>query len=451
MEIRKIVLIQPGREGRIFGKAPAASYTLMRLASLVPDDIDVEIWHNDVDPVEKKLRDLGKHDLVGITAKTLEVEQAEHFAQVARQAGVQTIVVGGNHATLMPEDVKHWADVIVTGEAYRTWPKIIEDFQNDTLQPHYDDTEWADLKGVAPLTDRVIKQVDEQRQYWTPMMEITRGCPRNCSFCTAIRVSGQKMRFRPVDEVVEEIERRKIDRFFLTDDNFGLSFMIDPDYTERLFLALEKLPLRGWTTQAEMAVFKYPDLLKLAKRAHLDKFFIGFESVNPDNRRELGGKSKGLIKQYQESITAIQKHGIGVVGLFVFGFDNDTPKVMWDTWEFGKNSGLDSMSTTVLTPYPGTPFREQLLQEDRLIPEKTWRYYDTAHVVYYPKQMTVQEFEREYDKICRTIYSPYRIAQRGLRALARHPIRRMPAKAFGSFSTDYGYRRTFAWRHAFSP
>jgi radical SAM superfamily enzyme YgiQ (UPF0313 family) len=123
---------------------------------------------------------------------------------------------------------------------------------------------------------------------------------------------------------------------------------------------------------------------------------------------------------------------------------------MWETWEFGKNAGLDSMSTTVLTPYPGTPFREQLIQENRLMPDKTWRYYDTAHVTYYPKLMTVEEFEREYDKVCRAIYSPFRIAQRGLRALSRYPLQRVPAKAFGSFSTDYGYRRTFAWRHAAS-
>jgi radical SAM superfamily enzyme YgiQ (UPF0313 family) len=451
LEIRKIVLIQPGREGRIFGKAPAAPYTLMRLASLVPDDVDVEIWHHDWEPVENKLRTLGKHDVVGITAKTLEIEMVQDFTRIAREAGVEIVIVGGNHATLMPEDVSPWADVVVTGEAYRTWPKIIEDIQNDTLQSLYNDTEWADLAGVAPLTDRVIDMVDERRRYWTPMMEITRGCPRNCSFCTAIRVSGQKMRFRPVEEVVEEIERRKIDRFFLTDDNFGLAFIIDPEYTEKLFLALEKLPLRGWTTQAEMAVYKYPALLKLAKRAHMDKFFIGFESVNPENWRELGGKSKGLTKEYLEAIKSIQKQGIGVVGLFVFGFDNDTPKVMWETWEFGKNAGLDSMSTTILTPYPETPFRAQLIKENRLMPDKSWRFYDTAHVTYYPKLMTVEEFEREYDRICRTIYSPFRIAQRGLRALSRHPIRRMPAKVFGSFSTDYGYRRTFAWRHVFSP
>ncbi len=448
MELRKIVLIQPGRDGRIFGRAPAAPYTLMRLASLVPDGIEVEIWDENWEPVEKKLRTLGKHDLVGLTAKTLAIEDAEHFANIAHQAGVQTVVVGGNHATLMPEDVERWADVIVVGEAYRTWPRIIKDFQNDTLQRSYVDTEWADLTGVAPLTNRVIDMVDEGRRYWTPLLEITRGCPRNCTFCTAIRVSGQKMRFRPVEEIVEEIERRQIDRFFLTDDNFGLSFAIDPDYTEKLFLALEKLPLKGWTTQAEMMVAQYPELLKLARRAHLDKFFIGFESVNPKNRRELGGKSKGQMTQYQEAINAIHAQGIGVVGLFVFGFDEDTPQVMWDTWEFGKQSGLDSMSTTVLTPYPGTPFRNQLLKENRLIPGKSWRYYDTAHVTYYPKQMSVEEFEREYDKICRTIYSPWQIARRGLRALLRHPIRRMPAKAFGSFSTDYGYRREFGWRNA---
>ncbi|MDM8531955.1 radical SAM protein [Anaerolineales bacterium HSG25] len=446
MELRKIILIQPGREGRIFGKAPASPYTMMRLASLVPDDIEVEIWDENWENLDGKFKDLGKHDLVGITAKTLAIEAAQRYTRLAHEAGVEVVAVGGSHVTLMPEDVKPWADIIVTGEAYYTWPRIIEDFQNDTLKDHYDDTEWADLKGVAPLSDRVIKMVDERRRYWTPLLEITRGCPRNCTFCTAIRVSGQKMRFRPVDEVVEEIERRKIDRFFLTDDNFGLAFAIDPEYTEKLFLALEKTPLRGWTTQAEMMVHKYPELLKLAKRAHMDKLFIGFESVNPDNRRELGGKSKGLTKQYQEAITNVQQQGLSVVGLFVFGFDADTPQVMWDTWDFAQKSGLDSMSATVLTPYPGTPFRDDLIKENRLIPDIGWRYYDTAHLTYYPKSMTVEEFEREYDRVCKAIYHPYRMVQRGFRSLMRHPWRRVPAKAFGSFSTDYGYRRTFAWR-----
>ncbi len=446
MEIRKVVLIHPGREGRIWGRATGAPYTLMRLASLVPAGIPVEIWDENLEPLDKKLRQLGSHDLVGITSKTLAIESAERFARIAHEAGVQTVVVGGAHATLMPEDVARWADVVVTGEAYRTWPQIIQDFVDDDLKPHYHDSEWADLAGVAPITDRVIEMMGENRDYWTPMMEITRGCPRNCTFCTAIRVSGQRMRLRPIEEIVDEIQRRRIKRFFLTDDNFGLAFRTNPDYIEALFKALEPLPLHGWTAQAEMLVSTHPDLLKLARRAHFDKFFIGFESVNPANRRELGGKSKGLVAQYKEAIKTIQSHGIGVVGLFVFGFDHDTPQTLIDTWDFVRESELDSVSMTVLTPYPGTPFRTQLIAEERLM-DKPWRYYDTAHVTYYPKRMSVEELEKTYDWFCRQVYSPVSMARRGWRTLRRHPVSRMPTKVFGSFSTDYGYRRTFNWRH----
>ncbi|MFQ5577859.1 MAG: B12-binding domain-containing radical SAM protein [Anaerolineae bacterium] len=451
MNLRKVVLIHPGREGRIFGRASAPSYTLMRLASLVPDEIPVEIWDENLGHLDERIQtELGPNDLVGITSKTLAVETAERFGRLAHKAGVRVVAVGGAHATLMPEDVARWADAVFTGEAYFTWPQLIQDFMNDTVKSHYHDTEWADLAGVARLTDRVIAQVDETRHYWTPLLEITRGCPRNCSFCTAIRVSGQKMRFRPVEEIVEEIERRNIKRFFLTDDNFGLAFRLRPEYVEELFLALAKLPLRGWTTQAEMMVSQYPELLELARRAHLDKFFLGFESVNPKNRRELGGKSKGLTSQYRRAIKAVQKHGIGVVGLFVYGFDEDTPTTMWQTWEFAQEAGLDSMSQTILTPYPGTPFRAQLIRENRLIPNIPWRFYDTAHVTYYPKQMSVAEFAREYDRLCRTVYHPLHIARRGLRSLARiskYSVKMLPRKAFSSFSTDYGYKKTFEWRY----
>ncbi|MCC7352691.1 MAG: B12-binding domain-containing radical SAM protein [Anaerolineae bacterium] len=446
MDIRKVVLIHPGREGRIWGRATGAPYTLMRLASLVPDEIPVEIWDENLGPLGGRLRQLGPHDLVGITSKTLAIESAERFAKIAHRAGVRAVVVGGAHATLMPEDVARWADVVVTGEAYYTWPQIIHDFLHDTLKPHYHDSNWADLAGVAPISDRVIRLVDENRHYWTPMMEITRGCPRNCSFCTAVRVSGQRMRLRPIDEVVDEIQRRRIKRFFLTDDNFGLAFRTNPDYIEALCRALATLPLHGWTAQAEMLVSTHPDLLHLARHAHLDKLFIGFESVNPENRRDLGGKSKGLISQYKKAIKEVQACGIGVVGLFVFGFDHDTPQTLMDTWDFVRESELDSVSMTILTPYPGTPFRAQLIEEGRLMADKPWRYYDTAHVTYYPKRMTVAELEQTYDWVCRQAYSPASIARRGLRALGRHPVPHLPRKVFGSFSTDYGYRRTYDWR-----
>ncbi len=445
MNIDKVVLIYPRRDGRILGKAQGSPYTLMRLASLVPDELPVEIWDEDLAPLP--LHKLTKNSLVGITSKTLSIDRAQEIAREARTRGSR-VAVGGTHATLSPDEVMTWADITVVGEAYFTWPQIIADLAHDRAKNLYVDESWADLSGIARLSDRVLKMVNEKRDYWTPYMEITRGCPRNCSFCTAIRVSGRVMRHRPIDEVVEEIERRDLKRFFLTDDNFGLNFRTHPEYIEQVFRALAKLPLHGWTNQAEMMVGDHPDLIQLGREAHMDKFFIGFESVNAGNRRDLGGKSKGNIESYKRVIKTVQSHGIGVVGLFVFGLDADTPTVFQDTWNFVRESGLDNVSFTIMTPYPGTPSRDEYEKEGRLFKDVPWSKYDTSHVVFEPKMMTAEQLREGYDWVCRQAYSVPSILRRGVTTFRRHPIRQARSKLFSSFSTDFGYRRTYSYRYA---
>ncbi|MFN8491857.1 MAG: radical SAM protein [Caldilineaceae bacterium] len=444
--MRRVVLIQPRRDGRVLGKAPGSPYTLMRLASLVPNEIPVEIWDENVRALP--LDTLREGDLAGITSMTVTIERAEQIARRAMQQGAG-VVLGGVHATLSPDHAQTFAHSIMVGEGYFTWQQLIQDFAANGIkgmQPVYADESWADLTGLAAISDRVIQMVDEKNNYWTPYLEITRGCPRNCSFCTAIRVSGRKMRLRPVDEVVDEIKRRGIKRFFLTDDNFGLNFTTDPDYCAQLFMALSKLDLQGWTCQSEMSIAKHTELLEMSVAAHLDKHFIGFESINPDNRSELGGKSKGVAERANEAIHTIRSHGVGVVGLFVMGFDEDTPATFQAMWDFIRQSELDSVSTTMLTPFPGTPFRALLERENRLL-GSPWSHYDTAHVTFQPKNFTVDELRSAYDWLCRKIYSPTQIARRGLRSMNRYPLAKAGKKLFGSFSTDYGYRRTYAYRH----
>ncbi len=443
MDIDKVVLVYPKREGRIWGKAQGSPYTLMRLASLVPDEFPVEIWDEDLAPLA--FERLGPRDLVGITSKTLAIDRARALAARIRTRG-STIVVGGTHATLMPDEVMQWADITVVGEGYHTWPQILRDVSNGTAKNLYVDERWSELAGVARLTDRVIAMVGEARNYWTPYMEITRGCPRDCHFCTAIRVSGKVMRHRPIDEVIEEIERRRLKRFFLTDDNFGLNFRTDPDYIAALFQALARMDLHGWTAQAEMMVGDFPELLALARRAHLDKLFLGFESINADNRRDLGGKSKGNSAEYKEIIQAIHRQGIGVVGLFVLGLDGDTPGVFQHTWDFVQESELDGVSFTIMTPYPGTELRRQYEAAGRLLPNVPWSQYDTAHVVFHPARMSVEQLQEGYDWICRRAYDVWSIAGRGWRALRRHPLHQYRHRAFSSFSTDFGYRKTVSYR-----
>ncbi len=444
--MRRIVLIQPRRDGRVFGKSPGSPYTLMRLASLTPDEIPVEIWDENVRDLP--LDTLREGDLVGITSMSVTIQRAEQIARRAMKQGAG-VVVGGVHATVMPDHTQTFAHSVMVGEGYFTWQRLIQSFAAEGvkgMEPLYVDEQWADLKGLASISDRVIQMVDERNNYWTPYLEITRGCPRNCSFCTAIRVSGRRMRLRPVDEVIDEIERRRIKRFFLTDDNFGLNFTTDPEYCAQLFEALAKLDLNGWTCQSEMSIAKHPELLEMSVAAHLDKHFIGFESVNPENRSSLGGKSKGMAQSAVEAIRTIRSHGVGVVGLFVMGFDQDTPATFQAMWDFIRTSELDSVSTTMLTPYPGTPFREQVVAEGRLL-DLPWDHYDTAHVTFVPKNFTVDELRSAYDWLCRKIYSPTQIARRGMRSLGRYPLAKASRKLFGSFSTDYGYRRTYAYRN----
>lgn len=444
--MRRVILIRPRRDGRILGKAPGSPYTLMRLASLVPDEIPVEVWDENVRDLP--LDTVREGDLVGISAMTVDIDRAEVIARRARAQGAG-VVVGGVHSTLLPEHVQTFAHSTMVGEGYFTWQELLRDFAAEGIKgmkPVYRDEEWANLEGIATITDRVIQMMDENNNYWTPYLEITRGCPRNCSFCTAIRVSGRRIRLRPVDEVIDEIKRRRIKRFFLTDDNFGINFSTDPDYCAHLFEELAKLDLHGWTCQSEMSIAKHTELLEMSRAAHLDKHFIGFESVNPDNRKELGGKSKGIALNATEAIRTIRATGVGVVGLFVMGFDEDTPATFQAMWDFIRTSELDSISTTMLTPFPKTPFREQLERENRLL-EMPWNYYDTAHVTFIPKNFTVDELRSAYDWLCRKTYSPSQIVRRGLRSLWRYPLRQAGKKAFGSFSTDYGYRRTYAYRH----
>lgn len=444
MNIDRVVLIQPGHQGRIWGKAAGAPYTLMRLASMVPAELPVEIWDENLGPLN--FDGLDARTLVGISSMTLTIDSAKASAQQAHRRGSR-VVVGGVHSTLVPDEVGTWADSVVVGEAYSTWRQIIEDADAQRLQPRYVDESWAALGTLEPISERVLKQVDEHSRYWTPSLEITRGCPRNCTFCTAIRVSGKILRHRPIDQVVEEIERRRLKRFFLTDDNFGLNFRTNPDYIEKLFRALQPLPLHGWTAQSELIVGQFPDLLDMARLGHMSKFFIGFESINPNNKHELGGKTKGQVSDYKRIVRTIHEHGINVVGLFVFGFDHDTTDVFNTTWQFIRETEFDSVSITVLTPFPETPQRASLIKEGRLLPNVPWSHYDTAHVTFHPALMTADQLREGYDWMCRNVYSPRQIATRGLRSLRRYPLRLARAKAFSSFSTDLGYRQSYGFRN----
>ena len=252
MDIRKVVLVYPGREGLILGRAHRCTLhaDAPGIAGAAGDpgrNLGREPW-----AAGRQTAPAGAERPGGHHQQDAGHRVCGALGRLAHRRRRQDVVVGGTHATLDARGCGPLGRCGVTGEAYTTWPQIIQDVLNDTLQAAIPRHHLGRPGRSGDHHRSRDPMMDENRNYWTPMMEITRGCPRNCSFCTAIRVSGQRMRLRPIDEVVDEIQRRRIRRFFLTDDNFGLAFRTNPDYIEALFKALVPLPLHGWTVQAEM-------------------------------------------------------------------------------------------------------------------------------------------------------------------------------------------------------
>ena len=195
MPIRKIVLIQPRHDGRFMGRGISEPYTLMRLASLVDPQIPVEIWDGDL--MELRVDQLGPQDLVGISAKTVMIDRTKALAATIQQRGA-TVVVGGTHVTLVPDEVEAWADVIVVGEGYRTWPEVIRDFDHGTLQKRYVDEEWAPLdSGVAVLQDRTRARARSRaRSRATRRLRAGSMAPRGRRSKETSRISASRSRHR---------------------------------------------------------------------------------------------------------------------------------------------------------------------------------------------------------------------------------------------------------------
>jgi radical SAM superfamily enzyme YgiQ (UPF0313 family) len=236
----------------------------------------------------------------------------------------------------------------VIGEAEPVWSQVLADLAANRLQPRYRHPEYADLAGL-PRPRRELLRV--ARYLTTNVVQTARGCPNACAFCTVSTVSGRKYRFRPVEEVVEEV--RPLGGWVgFVDDNITGS----PRRAKELFEALIPLKLR-WVGQADLNVAKDPELLSLAARSGCQALFIGLESLSQENLRA-AGKSPNIGTDMGEAIRKIHRAGIEIIGSFVLGLDGDDRSVFARTAEFAERRTCPPRHS-----FPGTRSREQLEQE----------------------------------------------------------------------------------------
>lgn len=383
----KILLVLP--DGRIhklklgllnisFREAPLTATTL---AALIPPEIyaDVKIVDESIDMVP-----FHKHyDLVGISCLTGTSARAYQIADRFRMQGA-TVVLGGVHVTLMPDEAKQHADAIVIGFAEQTWGQLLRDFVNNRLQPVYT-SETTHLEHL-PCPRR-----DLQRRfgYMIPnTVFVTRGCRGVCDFCTvpAVRFGWHK---RPIADVIDEIRNIKAPRIAFSD----VHLTEDPDYAKAFFKAL--IPLKKkWGGLASTRIGRDDELLDLMRKSGCKFLLIGFESINSGSLSTIH-KGFNKVEQYQEFVKKLHDLNMIIQGCFIFGLDEDDTSVFANTVDMLNRLRIDIPRYAIYTPYPGTKAFQRLEAERRLLHYR-WEYYDTQHVVFVPNKMSPQELDEGF-------------------------------------------------------
>ena len=392
--------------------------TLTTLAALVPPDIPHVLTLVD-EGISDVPADL-EADLVGITVITGTAMRAYQLADRFRDCGI-SVVLGGPHVTLVPDDAQPHADAIVVGYAEDTWPALLRDFTSGALKPRYDQGAGLDL------ADRPFARRDllPSRHFLTSnVFEATRGCVHACEFCVVPTAWGRRPLQKPVADVVADIRQHGARKLIFID----LNLIADRQYAVELFTALIPLSLR-WYGLATVLLADDAGLLELAQRSGCAGLLMGLESLSTVN---LKGNRKGFNspERYAAVVERLHAHGIALQGCFVFGLDDDRPDVFLRTAQFAVDAGIDLPRFAVVTPFPNTPLFRRLDAEGRIL-TRNWELYDAQHVVFQPKHMTVQELTAGVEAAGKHAYS-YRSIWRRLRATpAPWPVR---------LGTNLGYR-----------
>jgi len=382
----KILLINPAdstyRHDSSAFKRRVSYYalTLPTLASLVPEELDAEVQLIDegVEPVDG----LEDADLVGITSVTPSAPRAYELADQARAMG-KTVVLGGPHATLMPDEAQVHADSVVTGFAEETWPQLLRDYAAGQMAPLYSHLGRAAVEGLpAPRRDLL----NLKKYLKIPSIQASRGCPNKCSFCAIPEVWGRHYHQRPLDEVVAEIESLGSKRLLFLDP----AMTENRQYAADLFRALAPLK-KKWAGLSTIRIASDPELLDLARKSGCIGLLIGFESLS---QKSLEGINKGFSDAagYLEAVRILHDNGIGILGTFVFGLDGDDDDVFKRTADFVDEARIDMVRYSVFTPFPGTPVFKEMESEDRII-TRDWDRYNTEHVVYKPRNMSPERLQ----------------------------------------------------------
>jgi radical SAM superfamily enzyme YgiQ (UPF0313 family) len=385
------------------------------IAALTPDRFRIRLVDEANEPVPYGE---GCH-LALIVGLTHHMPNAYRIADRLRAEGSK-VVLGGMHVTALPEEARTHADSIILGEAESVWGEILEDYTAGTLKGKYRGAEvnFGDLPA--------IRRDLFNRRFYHPgqIIETTRGCSVGCVFCSVQNFFGGKIRVRPPESIRQElmalfgprpaqaewkkwlarhwhpdipyfVERRLL---YVMDSNL----FSEPRHAMDLLNVLKECDLR-WYGHASLNLSRNERMVDLMAESGCIGVNIGFESLSQTTINQMH-KFPNKTAEYRHCISRLHERGIGVMGTFIVGFDEDTPEVFDQIADFAMENRLETAFTLILTPLPNTALFRQMDSQNRIF-SRNWVDYDHGTVTFIPKNMTPGQLHRGMRRVWKNVYS----------------------------------------------
>ena len=366
-------------------------------AVLTENDYDVNIVDLNANQDQQGIID-NSWDLVGITLDTSRYYKGMKYARMLKSKGTK-VVVGGPHASFMADEIlgSGSADFVVRGEGEQAVLELVSaltekgnleqikglSYISDDQIIHNDDRLYPDDLDSLPFPARHLLDMNKYRTSKLGIRSITsiltsRGCPYQCSFCASSKLAGTFWRARSVESIIKEIELVKdtydYRAFAFVDDNFTLN-------PQRVIDLCKEICKRGWDIHwwcfsRVDTIVKNPEMVALMYEAGCRSTYIGIESRNQETLDFYNKKISADISR--EAVSILKNNKIEMTASFIIGALNENKEMVEDTLKFAKSLNPNTVSFTILTPYPGTDLFNQV--KDKII-TFDWRKFDGIHSV----------------------------------------------------------------------
>jgi radical SAM superfamily enzyme YgiQ (UPF0313 family) len=373
------------------------------IAGLTPRDVDIRFFDDRMEQIPYD----EPTDLVAMSVETYTAKRAYQIASEYRRRGVP-VVMGGFHATLCPDEVSQFAEIVVIGEAETVWPQVVDDVRHGRPERIYRAGGRPPLAGLRP--DRSIFR--GKRYLPIGLVEAGRGCHFRCDFCAVQAMFKSTQTRRPPDEIVSEVAglRRSKRLFFFVDDNITSNLAQAKEWLR----ALAPLKVR-WVSQASINAAHDEEFLELLVRSGCQGVLIGFESLDPGALKAMNKSFNLMAGGYEKALANLRKWRLRLYATFVFGYDGDTPETFARSVEFAKEHSFYIAAFNHLTPFPGTPLYRRLECERRLLYDAWWLAdrYRYNMVPFQPTTMSPQDLQLHCLQARREFYGWRSIVRRG--------------------------------------